>query len=626
LVLNYNGRRLLEECLPSIVEAAARSRHACRVSIVDNGSTDDSLSWLTEHYPGVDVHACENEGLCSFNRVLADSSAQVAVLLNNDIRLADDAIDPLVEPFVVQAGEASAKPGDQAPCFMTAPLCWQWDGCTLEGFKTAVRWRWGLVQATGRFDGAESICHHGGETAMAGAVIAVDRQVFLSLGGFDRRYLPGRIEDLDFAYRGYMAGYRAVYVPESVAWHRGAASFGPEFGDAGCLRLAYRNTLLFQWRHIQHPWHRLRQALGIPVRLSADLCRVPMVSSERRFLFTKAWWEARRLAREQRMWTDTDTADDTQRSALPHVSRRERLARERAYFRRFHPAALLQAAGAYPGELERQRDRRHPISRWYLLPTLDRGAAALASTAVRPWHLTVAGLACVLAAVAMLVLAWTPTWVAAGLVWMAWVCDRLDGKLARRQGTTSRWGAWLDANVDEFCDLSIHAAMAWAASTAALASLADAGAITSADLVTLLTPWLLLTAFVFGKYMLFYGMAEGTPRDGQAAAQENAARNPGQHRWQTLYHLPGNADIRWHVAIAALTLGWLVPALAYVAAYFNLRWLIRAVKILLQAKTHHASQGEPCATPARSGVPRIKAVRRGTIEAAAVAPTAGGVP
>src|SRR5690606_24878601 len=122
---------------------------------------------------------------------------------------------------------------------------------------------------------------------------------------------------------------------------------------------------------------------------SADLCRVPMVSSERRFLFTKAWWEARRLAREQRMWTDTDTADDTQRSALPHVSRRERLARERAYFRRFHPAALLQAAGAYPGELERQRDRRHPISRWYLLPTLDRGAAALASTAVRPWHLTV---------------------------------------------------------------------------------------------------------------------------------------------------------------------------------------------------------------------------------------------
>jgi len=621
LVLNYNGRTLLEACLPSIVEAAARSRHACRVSIVDNGSTDDSLAWLAEHYPSVRIFACENEGLCSFNRVLAQSSAQVAILLNNDIRLAADAVDPLVDPFADALGEGSRLSSDQAPCFLTAPLCWQWDGHTLEGFQTAVRWRWGLVQATGRFDGAETICHVGGETAAAGAVIAVDRQLFLSLGGFDRRYLPGRIEDLDFAFRGHMAGYRAVYVPESVAWHRGAASFGPEFGDAGCLRLAYRNTLLFQWRHIKHPAHRLRQAAATPLRLAADVCLAPLVPGERRFLFTKAWWEARRLYQEERKQLAADATCNDAHEQPPQVSRREQLARELAYFRRFHPAAMLQRAGGDAATAEHQRDRRHPISRWYLLPVLDRVAEALASTSVRPWYVTLAGLACILAAITVLVSGLMPAWAAAGLVWLAWVCDRLDGKLARRQATASQTGAWLDANVDELCDLSIHAAMAWAASAATIVSLTGATAVTAADLTTLLTPWLLLTAFVIGKYLLFYGMAEGTLSGEPTTELRQAARSS----WlKTLYNLPGNADVRWHLVIVALAGGWFVPALAYVAVYFNIRWLARAAKVLLQARPQPALQEEPCAA-ATSGTPRISIQRRIKAEAAAVAPTAGGV-
>ena len=610
LVLNYNGRRLLEECLPSIVEAAARSRHACRVSIVDNGSTDDSLAWLAEHHPVVRVIACENEGLCSFNRVLAQSSAPVTILLNNDIRLAADSIDPWVAPFAEQLDEA-ATPSNQALCFLAAPRCWQWDGHTLEGFLTAVRWRWGLVQATGRFDGAESICHLGGETAAAGAAIAVDRRLFLSLGGFDRRYLPGRIEDLDFAYRGHIAGYRAVYVPEAVTWHRGAASFGPEFGDAGCLRLAYRNTLLFQWRHLKHPWHRLRQAVGIPLRLTADLCRAPLVPADRRFLFTKALLQAVRLQRHERAQGTADT-----------MPRSERLVRERAWFRRFHPDALLRRAGVEIATAEQQRDQRHPISRWYLLPALDRVAGALAETTMRPWHLTVVGLVCVLTAVAALVTGLAPAWLAAAMVWMAWICDRLDGKLARRQGTVTRLGAWLDANVDEFCDLTIHAAMAWAASVAAFASLAGSAAVTSTDLLTILTPWLLLSAFVIGKYLLFYGMQDSAPRGEQSTTQHK----PYCSSWlKTLYHLPGNADIRWHLVMIALAGGWFVPALAFVAVYFNIRWLVRAAKVLLQARRQRVPLCEPCPA-ARPRTPRVIIERKAIAESAAVAPTAGGLP
>src|SRR5262245_60796647 len=86
-VLNYNGRALLEVCLPSICRAAAASRHACRVCVIDNSSTDDSLAFLRRHFPQVEVISQPNRGLCSFNAVLAECAEPVAVLLNNDVKL-----------------------------------------------------------------------------------------------------------------------------------------------------------------------------------------------------------------------------------------------------------------------------------------------------------------------------------------------------------------------------------------------------------------------------------------------------------------------------------------------------------------------------------------------------------
>ena len=277
LILNYNGRRLLAECLPSVLRAGEISRHRCEVAVIDNDSTDDSPAWLAERFPKLRVIRRPNRGLCSFNDVVPELQGPVAVLLNNDIRLDPRCVDPLVAPLM-----------EPSPCFMTAPLCWQADGSTYEGFRTAVRWRWGLVQATALYPGHEETIHHPAATASAGAALAVDCRKFAALGGFDPLYLPGRLEDLDFAFRGYMAGYHARYVPEAVAYHHGMATFGAVFGPAGCDRLALRNTLLFQWKNLRHPRHVARQALGLPVRLVRDVCRVPWVPRERRWEFIRA--------------------------------------------------------------------------------------------------------------------------------------------------------------------------------------------------------------------------------------------------------------------------------------------------------------------------------------------------
>jgi len=323
LVLNYNGRRLLADCLPSIVRAAVASRHRCRVTVIDNDSSDDSVALVKREFPDVVVLESPNRGLCSFNGAVAASDAPVAILLNNDIKLRADSIEPLAAPLKHDGPSADDR------CFMTAPLCWLFDGVTYEGMKTSVRWRWGLVQATSLFAGHERAIHGPGFTASSGAVLAVDREKFLELGGFDPIYLPGRLEDFDFCYRGYQAGYHARYVPEAVAYHQGCGTFEAAFGRAGCDRLALRNTLLFQWKNLRHPAHVARQLAGLPVRFFRDVLRAPWLEPSERFVFVRALHEACLRWRESQMTSEGRGGDlNTDR--------------EWAFFRQFHPQAILR--------------------------------------------------------------------------------------------------------------------------------------------------------------------------------------------------------------------------------------------------------------------------------------------
>lgn len=256
LVLNYNGRALLAECLPSVVAAAALSPVPCTVSVVDNGSTDGSLEDLARDWPGVRVRREPNRGLASFNHVLTRIDEPVVILLNNDVKLASGAVGPLV----------SAVAGNPDALF-SAPLCWDFEGREYEGMRTRVRTRFGLVQGMCRVPGHREELDRPDLTAAAGPVLAVDRVKFLTIGGYDPIYFPGRIEDLDLGFRGWMAGFKGYYVPEAVAYHRGFGSFGPAFGRAGCDRLAARNSLIFAWKNLSG--RRLAGHLAwLPLRLA----------------------------------------------------------------------------------------------------------------------------------------------------------------------------------------------------------------------------------------------------------------------------------------------------------------------------------------------------------------------
>ncbi len=303
-VLNYNGGELLRECLPSIVTAARAAPMPCAVTVIDNESTDGSVADLMHDWPSIGLRREPNRGLASFNSVLADAEEDVVLLLNNDVKLAVDAIAPLVE---------AVRHHDDA--LFAAPQCWTFDGSLYEGMRTRVRMRYGLVQGLCRVPGHEAKVDRPDLTASAGPVLAVNRLRFLELGGYDPLYFPGRIEDLDLGFRGWMRGWTGRYVPASRAWHRGFGSFGPAFGASGCDHLAIRNTLLFCWKNLEGPELR-RHLAWLPLRLVHwGLLRPKALA---------AFIEAMKRVGEARA--------EPQANAQ---SRAARLARQEAYFKRF---------------------------------------------------------------------------------------------------------------------------------------------------------------------------------------------------------------------------------------------------------------------------------------------------
>jgi GT2 family glycosyltransferase len=229
--------------------------------VVDNGSTDGSLEDLAEHWPGIEVIRETNRGLASFNHVLERLDEPVVLLLNSDVRLGPDVVGPLVELF---------SRHDDA--LFAAPQCWSLDGRSYEGMRTRVRSRYGLIQGMCRVPGHEAEVDCPDLTAAAGPVLAVDRRKFLALGGYDALYFPGRIEDLDLGFRGWMAGWKGYYVPESVAYHAGFGTFGRTLGRAGCDRLAARNSVLFAWKNLSG-WRLAAHLAWLPMRLVHDLGR-----------------------------------------------------------------------------------------------------------------------------------------------------------------------------------------------------------------------------------------------------------------------------------------------------------------------------------------------------------------
>ena len=251
IVLHYSRRDLLEQFFPSVVQAARQAKYPCQVTLLDNGSKDDSVKYVRDNFPGVDIEiAPENKVLCSFNDYAAKCREEILVMLNNDMELDAGFVDPLVEPFL-----------SDPDIFFVAT----------EGDRSIAQIRCGLISAVIDYPGHVTLNHQPGFSFSAG-VAAFNRKKYLELSGYDELYLPGRYEDIDLCYRGWKRGWKGVYQPASKKKHLGGASFDKAFNHHQTQAMVARNAILFTVKNISDPCLLAQFIVGIPLRLLAALC------------------------------------------------------------------------------------------------------------------------------------------------------------------------------------------------------------------------------------------------------------------------------------------------------------------------------------------------------------------
>lgn len=247
-ILNWNGIKHLQYLLPTVLDAVSHYNQPCPIIVLDNQSTEGDLCWLNINYPQIEtIIAPANDYLFSYNWLLNLRKEDIVILLNNDLRVDKNFIAPLLNHF-------------SDPCtFAVSAKSYDWEGTVITSGPSLFRQQRGWCYFS--FD--TSMQHTSYTLFASGGFMAVNRQKFLELGGFDRLFYPAYGEDLDLSYRAWCKGWKSIYEPASIVYHREGGSW-----DAGSTqrsaRLILRAHFLFHWRNLRQPVFRLKRNLYLP--------------------------------------------------------------------------------------------------------------------------------------------------------------------------------------------------------------------------------------------------------------------------------------------------------------------------------------------------------------------------
>jgi len=245
VIPNWNGRDLLAKYLPSVI-ASIENHPDSEVIVVDNGSTDGSVTFVEQTFPDVRVLPLkENLGFGGgSNAGFRAAHNDIVVLLNSDMRVERDFLEPLLQGFTDEKVFSVA-----CQIFFLDP-----SKIRQETGLTESWWQQGALRVRHRAD--EKIrelypCAYGG-----GGSCAFDRNKFLQLGGFDAILAPFYLEDTDLGYLAWKRGWKTMYQPASVVYHEHRGTIGKTFSDAYIQGVLKKNFILFTWKNI-HEWRRL---------------------------------------------------------------------------------------------------------------------------------------------------------------------------------------------------------------------------------------------------------------------------------------------------------------------------------------------------------------------------------
>ncbi|MGW8181459.1 MAG: glycosyltransferase family 2 protein, partial [bacterium] len=243
VILNWNGRHLLEECLPPLLEEIQNTGKPHEVIVVDNGSTDNSVSWVKGRYPWVTlVELAENLGFGEGNnRGVEAASHDIVVLLNNDMIVSTGFLDPLLEPF-----------SDPDVFAVSSQIFFPEGHRREETGNTHGNVRHGYLHLS--HEGLRPF-HSKRETTpilwAGGGSSAFHRERFLQLGGFSKLYSPCYLEDTDLSYRAWRRGWKVLFAPSSRVLHKHRSSSKVRFTPQELESLVEERKLWYLWSNFQ---------------------------------------------------------------------------------------------------------------------------------------------------------------------------------------------------------------------------------------------------------------------------------------------------------------------------------------------------------------------------------------
>jgi GT2 family glycosyltransferase/glycosyltransferase involved in cell wall biosynthesis len=242
IVLNWNGRHLLEECLPALLRAVESDGRDHEVIVVDNGSTDGSPEWVRNNHSCVKlVQLEENLGFGEGNNKGAGAANRpILVFLNNDMIVQPDFLDPLIrslsDPDVFAAtSQVSFPEGKRRE----------------ETGNTGAYWTRGYLNLEHRPIERANYRKDLPVLWAGGGSSAYHRQRFLELGGFAPIFSPCYVEDTDLSYRAWRRGWRSVLAANSKVLHKHRSSTRTRFKENQIHRLVEERKIWYLWRNFQ---------------------------------------------------------------------------------------------------------------------------------------------------------------------------------------------------------------------------------------------------------------------------------------------------------------------------------------------------------------------------------------
>lgn len=243
VILNWNGAKMLSTYLPSVINY---SRDEAEIFVADNASTDDSMSWLSKHYPMVkQIVLDRNWGFAEgYNKALGHIDAEYYILLNSDIEVTHHWLTPLIEFMDAHPQVAACQPKllsvsdhDQ---FEYAGACggfidrYGYPFCRGRIFQT-------VENDDGQYDDSCKIAW------ATGACLMIRSRDYWEAGGLDGRFFA-HSEEIDLCWRLRSRGRDIYCVPDSKVYHVGGGTL-PKNNPMKTY-LNFRNNLTMLYKNL----------------------------------------------------------------------------------------------------------------------------------------------------------------------------------------------------------------------------------------------------------------------------------------------------------------------------------------------------------------------------------------